>query len=42
MSLSTSFLQSAASHDHSEIILKCWFATQETFVIIIINVDDSF
>ncbi len=27
--------QSSVSHDHSEIILICWFAAQETFHIII-------
>jgi len=29
------------SHDPSEIILIWWFATQETFIIIIINVESS-
>ncbi len=32
---SASFLQSSVSHDPSEIILICWFAAQETFIIII-------
>ncbi len=27
--------QSSVSHDPSEIILKCWFGAQETFLIII-------
>ncbi len=31
---------SSASHDPSEIILICWFAAQETFLII--NVENSF
>ncbi len=38
---SASLLQSSVSHDPSEIILICWFAAQETFIIniiIIINV----
>ncbi len=35
---SASLLQSSVSHDPSEIILICWFAAQETFLIIIINV----
>ncbi len=30
------WLQSSVSHDPSEIILICWFAAQETFIIIII------
>ncbi len=30
-----SFLQSSVSPDPSEIILICWFAAQETFLIII-------
>ncbi len=29
------------SHDHSEIILTCWFAAQEAFLIII-NVENSY
>ncbi len=33
-------LQSSESHDPSEIILICWFAAQETFLIII-NVENS-
>ncbi len=33
---SASLLQSLVSHDPSEIILICWFAAQETFIIIII------
>ncbi len=37
---SASFLQSSVSHDSSEIILICWFAAQETFLIII-NVENS-
>ncbi len=32
---SASLLQSSVSHDLSEIILKCWFAAQERFIIII-------
>ncbi len=31
---SASFLQSSVSHDPSEIILMCWFAAQDTFLII--------
>ncbi len=31
---SASLLQSSVSHDPSEIILICWFAAQETFIII--------
>ncbi len=27
------------SHDPSEIILICWFGAQETFIIIVINVE---
>ncbi len=38
--LSASLLQSSVSHDASEIILIYWFATQETFLIII-NVENS-
>ncbi len=30
---SASLLQSSVSHDPSEIILKCWFTAQETFII---------
>ena len=37
---SASLLQSSVSHDPSEIILICWFAAQETFMIII-NVENS-
>ncbi len=33
-------LQSSVSHKFSEIILICWFAAQETFIIII-NVKNS-
>ncbi len=36
-----SLLQSSVSHDPSEIILICWFAPQETFIIIIINVENN-
>ncbi len=36
---SASLLQSSASHDPSEIILICWFAAQDTFLIII-NVEN--
>ncbi len=36
---SASFLQSSVSHDPSEIILICWLAAQETFLII--NVENS-
>ncbi len=32
---SASLLQSSVSHDPSEIILICWLAAQETFIIII-------
>ncbi len=35
-----SLFQSSVSHDPSEIILICWFAAQETFLIII-NVENS-
>jgi len=28
-----SLLPSSVSHDHSEIILICWFVAQETFLI---------
>jgi len=38
---SASSLQSSVSHDPSEMILICWFAAQETFLIII-NVENSF
>ncbi len=31
---SASLRQSSVSHDPSEIILICWFAAQETFIII--------
>ncbi len=37
---SASLLQFSVSHDPSEIILICWFAAQETFLIII-NVENS-
>ncbi len=37
---SASLLQSSVSHDPSEIIIICWFAAQETFLIII-NVENS-
>ncbi len=37
---SASLLQSSVSHDPSEIILICWFAAKETFIIII-NVENS-
>jgi len=37
--LSASLLQSKVSNDHSEIILICRFAAQETFIII--NVESS-
>ncbi len=37
---SASLLQSSVSHDPSEIILICWFTTQETFLVII-NAEDS-
>jgi len=39
---SASLLQSSVSHDPSKIILICRFAAQETFIIIIINVENSF
>ncbi len=32
---SASLLQSSVSCDPSEIIIKCWFSAQETFLIII-------
>ncbi len=35
-----SLLQSSVSNDFSEIILICWFAAQETFIIII-NIENS-
>ncbi len=38
---SASFLQSSVSHSSSEIILICWFAAWETFLIII-NIKNSF
>jgi len=28
-------IQFSVSHDHSEIILICWFSAQKTFIIII-------
>ncbi len=34
---SESLLQSSVSHDPSEIILKCWFAAQETLLIIMLH-----
>ncbi len=37
---SASLLQFSVSHDPSEIILICWFAAQETFLIII-NFENS-
>ncbi len=37
---SASLLQSSVSHDPSEIILICWFAAQDTLMIII-NVENS-
>ncbi len=37
---SASLLQSSVSHDPSEIIIICWFAAQEIFLIII-NVENS-
>ncbi len=37
---SASLLQSSVSHDSSEIIIICWFAAQEIFLIII-NVENS-
>ncbi len=37
---SLSLLQSSVSNDSSEIILICWFAAQERFIIII-NVENS-
>ncbi len=36
---SASWLQSSVSHDPSEIILICWFAAQETFLIHFIFLD---
>ncbi len=38
---SASLLQSSVSHDPSEIILICWYAVQETFLIII-NIENSY
>ncbi len=38
---SASSLLSSGPHDPSEIILKCWFSVQETFLIII-NAENSF
>ncbi len=35
-------IQSSVSHDPSEIILICWFAAQETFMIIINAAKDAF
>ncbi len=35
-----SLLQSSVSHDPSEITLICWFAAQET-ILIIINVENG-
>ncbi len=32
---SASLLQSSVSHDPSEIIIICWFAAQQTFLVII-------
>ncbi len=40
--ISASLLQPSLLHDPSEIILICWFAAQETFIIIIINVETFF
>ncbi len=42
--LFASLLQSSVSHDLSEIIRICWFAAQETFLIISSdeNIDDSY
>ncbi len=34
---SASFLQSSVSHDPSEIIIICLFASQETFILIKYN-----
>ncbi len=36
---SASLLQSSVSHDALEISLICWFAAQETFIVI--NVENS-
>ncbi len=33
--------QSSVPHYPSEIIIICWFDAQETFIIIIINVENS-
>ncbi len=33
--------QALVSHDHSKIILICWFAAQET-LLLIINIENSF
>ncbi len=35
------FLQSSLSHDPSEIILICWFAAEESFVLTIFNAEKS-
>jgi len=39
---SVSLLQASVSHDPSEIMKICWCDTQETFIIIIINVETSY
>ncbi len=38
---SASLLQFSESHDPSEIIIIYWFDAQQTFIIIIINVENS-
>ncbi len=35
-----SFQQTSVSHDPSKIIITCWFAAQDIFIIII-NVENS-
>ncbi len=35
------WFQQPVSHEPSEIILICWFYAQETFIIIIINAENS-
>ncbi len=39
---SASLLQSSVTHDLLEIIQTCWLSAQETFIIIIINVENSY
>jgi len=39
---SASLLQSSVSHDPLEIMIIWWFDDKETFIIIIINVENSY